>query len=126
MLPVKAKTFILLLFISVPFSCTKSPANNNMTTCSISFTITNPLSKDQQVQYEAVISGAGGTISSVSYLDSAGTTTVQNPTLPLIAYANLKKGAFATMSAKGIANLGGQIIIYIKADSVQNGESCGN
>ena len=124
MLPVKAKTFILLLFISVPFSCTKKPVN--MTTCSISFTITNPLSKDQQVQYEAVISGAGGTISSVSYLDSAGTTTVQNPTLPLIAYANLKKGAFATMSAKGIANLGGQIVIYIKADSVQNGESCGN
>jgi hypothetical protein len=126
MIPVKAKILVLLLFLSVPFSCTKEPANNNTTTCSIAFTLTNPLSKDQQVQYEAVISGAGGTISSVSYLDSAGTTTVQNPALPLITYANLKKGTYATMSVKGVANLGGQIVIYIKADSVQTGESCGN
>ncbi len=122
----KAKILILLLLVSVPFSCTKAPANNNMTTCSISFTISKPLSKDQQVQYEAVTSGAGGTISSVSYLDSAGTTTVQSPILPLIINVNLKKGAFASMSAKGITNFGGQIIIYIKADSVQNGYTCGN
>jgi hypothetical protein len=124
MSPVKVKILILFLFVTIPFSCSKPPANNNILTCSISYTISNPLSKDQQVQYQAVLSGTGGTISSVSYLDSAGTTTVQNPLLPLIVYANLKKGAFATISAKGTANMGGQIIIYIKADSTQNGYAC--
>jgi hypothetical protein len=123
---VKVKILILLLLISVPFSCSKPPANNNILSCSISYTISNPLSKDQQVQYQAVVSGTGGNINSVSYLDSAGTTIVQNPLLPLTVYVNLKKGAFATISANGTANLGGQIIIYIKADSAQNGYACNN
>jgi hypothetical protein len=123
---VKVKILVLLLIVSVPFSCSKPSANNNMTTCSISYTISKALSKDQQVQYLAGVSGTGGAISSVSYLDSAGTTTVQNPLLPLTVNVNLKKGAFASISAKGTANLGGQIIIYIKADSVQNGYACGN
>jgi hypothetical protein len=124
--PVKMKILILLLLVSIPFSCSKPPANNNILSCSISYTISNPLSKDQQVQYQAVVSGAGGTISSVSYLDSAGTTTVQNPLLPLIVYVNLKKGTLASISAKGTAYMGGQIIIYIKADSTQNGYACSN
>ncbi len=122
----KLNILIPSLFIFLLYSCSKTPANVNTTTCSFSFATSNPLSKDQRVQYQAGISGAGGTISSVSYLDSAGTTMVQNPLLPLTVYADLKKGQFATISAKGSANLGGQIVIYILADSVQTGDACGN
>jgi Pentapeptide repeats (8 copies) len=124
MLPVKLKIFISSLLILLMLSCSKPPANNNILTCSISYTISNALSKDQEVQYLAGNSGAGGTISSVSYLDSAGTTTVQNPVLPLTVYVDLKKGQFPTISAKGTANPGGAIIIYITADSLQNGYAC--
>ena len=124
--PVKLKVLILSLLISLILSCSKTPANNNVLTCSISYTISKPLSKNQQVQYLAGTSGNGGTITSVSYLDSAGTTTVQNPILPLTVYVNLKSGAYATISAKGTANAGGAIIIYITSDSLQNGYACSN
>jgi len=97
-----------------------------MITCSISYTVSKPLKIDQQVQYIAGVSGTGGTISSISYLDSAGTTTVQNPTIPFIQYVNLKKTVYPTISAKGTANFGGQLLIYISADSVQSGNSCNN
>ncbi len=126
MLPVKYKIFIPSFLIFLVLSCSKPPANNNEITCSISYTISKPLSKNQQVQYLAGTSGNGGTITSISYLDSAGTTTVQNPILPLTVYVNLKSGAYATISAKGTANQGGAIIIYITSDSLQNGYACAN
>ena len=97
-----------------------------MITCSFSYTTTKPLSKDQRVQYVAGTAGTGGTISSVTYMDSAGMTTIQNPSLPFIQYVNLKKTVYPTISAKGTANFGGQLLIYISADSVQSGNSCNN
>jgi len=97
-----------------------------MITCSFSYTTTKPLSKDQRVQYVAGTAGTGGTISSVNYMDSAGMTTIQNPSLPYIQYVNLKKNVYPTISAKGTANFGGQLLIYISADSVQSGNSCNN
>ncbi|HEY4967125.1 MAG TPA: hypothetical protein VII28_12035 [Puia sp.] len=65
-------------------------------------------------------------ISSLIYLDSAGNTTIQNPALPFITHVNLKKNARANISAKGTANLGGQLLIYITADSIQTGNGCNN
>ena len=125
MLPVKLKILILSLITSLIFSCSK-PANNNIITCRSLTQLLPRYRKDQRVQYLAGTSGNGGTISSVSYLDSAGTTTVQNPVLPLTVYVNLKKGQYASMSAKGTANQGGAIIIYITSDSLQNGYACSN
>jgi hypothetical protein len=120
------KIGFLFLTVALLFSCSKISSNNNIISCSISYTLSKPLKTDQQVQYIAGISGTGGTISSLTYLDSAGNTTVQNPTLPFIKYVNLKKNIYATISAQGTANLGGQLLIYIRADSVQNGTSCNN
>ena len=116
----------VLLIAALLFSCSKISNSNNMITCSFGYTTSKPLSKDQQVQYTAGVTGAGGTITSVSYLDSAGTTTVQNPTLPFIKLVNLKKNVYPSIGAKGTANLGGQLVIYIGADSLQNGNACNN
>jgi hypothetical protein len=123
---VYTKILTLSLLITVLFSCSKISNSNNMITCSFSYTTTKPLSKDQRVQYITGTAGTGGTVTSVTYMDSAGMTTIQNPSLPFIQYVNLKKSVYPTISAKGTANLGGQLLIYISADSVQSGNSCNN
>jgi len=121
---VKTSTFLLL--IAALCSCSKISSNNNIITCSFSITTAKPLSKDQSVLYTAGITGTGGTISSVTYLDSAGMTTVQNPTIPFNHHVNLKANIYPTISAKGTANLGGQLLIYVTADSIQTGNGCNN
>jgi hypothetical protein len=123
---VHMKILFYSLLIIVFFSCSKISPSNNTITCSFSITTTKPLSKNQSVQYTAGITGTGGTFSSITYLDSAGMTTVQNPTIPFIQHVNLKANVFPTMSAKGTANLGGQLLIYIDADSIQSGNGCNN
>jgi len=97
-----------------------------MITCSFAITTAKPTSKDQSVLYTAGITGTGGTFSSITYLDSAGMTTVQNPTIPVNIHVNLKANVYPTISAKGTANLGGQLLIYITADSLQTGNGCNN
>ena len=123
---VHMKILFYSLLMMVLFSCSKISSTNNTITCSFSVTTAKPLSKNQSVQYTAGISGTGGTISSVTYTDSAGMTTIQNPTIPFIQHVNLKVNVFPTMSAKGIANLGGTLLIYIDADSLQSGNGCNN
>lgn len=81
---------------------------------------------DQPVRYTAGTAGTGGTITSITYLDSAGNTVVQSPTLPFIVNVNLKKNAYPSIAAQGTANLGGQLLIYILADSLQTGNACNN
>ena len=120
------RVLFFLFLTGFLFSCSKISNSNNMITCSFSYTTTKPLSKDQRVQYVAGTAGTGGTMSSVTYMDSAGITTIQNPTLPFLQYVNLKKGVYPTISAKGTANFGGQLLIYISADSLQSGNSCNN
>jgi len=97
-----------------------------MISCSFAVTTAKPLSKNQSVLYTAGTTGTGGTISSITYLDSAGMTTIQNPTLPFNQHVNLKATVYPTISAKGMANFGGQLLIYITADSIQSGNGCNN
>jgi hypothetical protein len=120
------KSGLLFVFVALLFSCSKTAPNNNSITCQFTYSTPLPLKKDQQVRYVAGVAGTGGSFSSLTYTDSAGTTVVQNPTAPFIAYANLKKGVTPTFSANGTANLGGQLLIYIEADSNQGGNACNN
>ncbi len=107
------------------FSCSKS-SNNNTASCTVTYTDAQPLSLHQGVQYIASVSGTGGSISSIAYLDSAGTTTVKNPTLPWSKTVNLQMGSNPTLTAIGTANKGGEINISAFADGIQSGTSCDN
>jgi hypothetical protein len=101
-------------FISL-ISCGKT---SNYSTCNLNYTANQGLDTTRQVQYLAVLAGNGGSISSISYLDSTGTITVKNPTLPFTAKTNLKKGTIITMSLAGTANQGGSINMSVITDSV--------
>jgi hypothetical protein len=120
------KSGLLFLSLALLFSCSKIAPTNNTITCQFTYSVPQPLKKDQQVRYTAGIAGTGGSFSSITYTDSAGATTVQNPAPPFIVYANIKKGVSPTISAQGTANLGGELLIYILADSVQGGNACNN
>jgi len=116
------KMIPISLLIIVGFSCSKS-SNKNSTSCNFSYTDASQLSEDEQVQYFAGVTGAA-TISSVSYLDSAGTTTLKNPALPWSVKVNLNKGATTTITAIGSAPSGTKINISVFADGAQVGNSC--
>lgn len=103
-------------------SCSKAA---NYTTCNLNYTAPTGLDTTRQVQYLAVLAGSGGTITSLSYLDSTGTITVKNPTLPFSASTTLKKGTIVTMSLAGTANHGGSINMSVTTDSVSV-ITCGN
>ena len=120
------KIGVLFFSVALLLSCSKIPPTNNTISCQFTDTVGQPLTKDQSVQYTAGTTGTGGSISTLTYLDSAGNTTVQNPVLPFITHVNLKKNTRANISAKGTANLGGQLLIYITADSIQTGNGCNN
>ena len=115
----------MTLFIVIIFSCSKS-STGSPKTCNITYTDPTNLTFSQQVEYLAGVSGSGGTISTVSYLDSAGTTTVNNPVLPFTVFVNLKSGATVTISAIGTANQGGQVNVSAAVTGVQKGDSCTN
>jgi hypothetical protein len=112
--------FSLCVFVFL--SCSKA---TNYTSCNLNYTATNGLDSTQQVQYLAKLDGNGGTITSISYLDSTGTITVKNPALPFTAKTNLKKGTIITMSLAGTANHGGNIDMFVITDSV-NVINCSN
>ena len=116
------KMISISLLIATVFSCSKN-SNKNSTTCNFSYTGSSQLADDEQVQYFAGVTGAA-TISSVSYLDSAGTTTVKNPALPWSVKVNLTKGATTSITAIGSAPSGTEINISVFADGTQVGTSC--
>jgi Mycobacterium membrane protein len=116
------KMICISLLFGVIFSCSKS-SNKNSTSCNFSYTGASQLSDDEQVQYFAGVTGAA-TISSISYLDSSGTTTVKNPALPWSVKVNLDKGATTSITAIGSAASGTEINISVFANGVQVGTSC--
>jgi hypothetical protein len=95
--------FISLLTI-VAFSCKKS-SNTNNSTCTATTGDTGPLSSNQSVPYTASVTG-GATITSLTYQDSAGMTTIKNPPLPFSKSVNLKSGTTVSISASGSSNSG--------------------
>jgi hypothetical protein len=97
------------------FSCGKT---KNYTTCNLNYVAPLALDSSRQVIYEAVTSGNGGSIKSLSYLDSNGTTTVNNPSLPFSAKVNLKKGTYITMGLSGTANYGGNLYMSVITDTL--------
>ena len=109
------------MLIAISFSCSKS--NKNSTSCNFSYTGAAQLSEDQQVQYFASVTGAA-TISSVSYLDSTGNTTVKNPSLPWSVKVDLLKGATTSITAIGSAPSGTEINVAVYEDGAQVGTSC--
>lgn len=121
----KVKILFSALTIFIISSCSKS-SSGTPKSCNITYSDPTALTFGQQVEYLAGVSGSGGTISSVSYQDSAGTTTVNNPVLPFTVFVNLKSGATVTISAVGSANKGGQLNISATVTGMQTGVSCAN
>ena len=120
------KIFVASSLLAVLFSCSKSSDDNSSAACTVIYTDSQPILSDQAVQYNAGVEGKGGTITSISYLDSAGTTEVKNPSLPWVKTVNLKKGAMPSITAIGTAYKGGQVNVSAFADGIQSGTSCIN
>ncbi len=120
-----AKILLSAVIIFIVSSCSKS-SSGTPKSCNITYMDPTALTFGQQVEYLAGVSGNGGTISSVSYQDSTGTTTVNNPVLPFTVFVNLKSGATVTISAIGSANKGGQLNISAAVTGTQTGVSCAN
>ena len=118
------KTALPILLITINFSCSKNSTNSNTITCNLNYTDSAPLTTNQAVVYQAGVSGYGGTISSITYLDSAGTTTVKSPALPWIVTVNLKSGATVSISATGTANAGGHVNFSAFVNNELNGSTC--
>lgn len=97
-------TALLIVLTTAGISCSKS-SSSNTSTCTATTGDTGPLTANQAVNYTASVQN-GATISSVSYQDSAGTTTVNNPPLPFSKTVNLKTGMTVTISASGNSNSG--------------------
>ncbi len=120
----QVKILLLILLIAIFSSCRKSSSSPR--TCNITYSDPTALTFSQQVEYLAGVSGNGGTISSVSYHDSAGITTVSNPPVPFTIFVNLQSGDTVMISAMGTASQGGQINITALVMGVQAGVSCAN
>jgi hypothetical protein len=104
MKPAHVKTLIGGLFITIIVSCSKS-SSSNTNTCTVTTGDAIPLTSNKQVSYTASVT-MGATVSYVSYQDSAGITTVNNPTLPFSKSVNLKSGSTASITAYGSAGSG--------------------
>jgi hypothetical protein len=119
-----AKIWVLTIFISVNLSCSKSSNISNVS-CNASYSEIGGLQADGPVEYLSDVSGNGGTkISSISYQDSAGTTTVNNPSLPWTKTVNLKKGSGISITAIGNSYEGDTINVSAFANGSQGGASC--
>jgi hypothetical protein len=116
------KFLCLSFFVIALISCSKP---KNYSTCNLNYTASYGLDSSRLVQYVAVMAGNGGTISSISYLDSTGPITVKNPALPFSKNTFLKKGTIITMSLAGTANQGGSINMSVLTDSLSV-VSCSN
>ena len=119
------KISTLAVAIALSLSCSKSSKDNNQTGCDITYSESGGLQADGQVQYLAGVTGSNGTkIGTISYQDSAGITSVQNPSLPWSVSVNLKQGSAVTIKALGVANLGDTIHIAAFADGTLAGTAC--
>jgi hypothetical protein len=94
----------LLLLFTVIFACKKS-SNNNSSTCTASTGDTGPLTANKSVPYTASVT-SGATITTLTYQDSTGMTTIKNPPLPFSKTVNLQSGTLVSISASGSANSG--------------------
>jgi hypothetical protein len=104
MKPNHIKILSAIVMLAVSFSCSKS-SNNNTNTCTVTTGDATPLSTNKQVSYTASVTG-GAAIGTLSFQDSAGTTTVNNPTLPFSRSVNLQSGSTASITASGSAGNG--------------------
>ncbi len=104
MKPLYIKMVTAVIILAVSFSCSKS-SNSNTNTCSATTGDAIPLTSNKQVSYTASITG-DATIGSVTYQDSAGNTTINNPSLPFSKSVNLKSGSTASITASGSAGNG--------------------
>jgi hypothetical protein len=95
---------IVLVFMAITISCSKS-SNSNTSTCTVSTGDVGPLTSSMQVYYAATVTN-GATISSLTFQDSAGMTTVKNPTLPFGRSVNLQSGMTVAITASGTPNKG--------------------
>jgi hypothetical protein len=120
MKPFRIKILSAVILIVTAFSCSKS-SNNNTNTCTVTTGDAIPLSTSKQVTYTAAVTG-GATISTLSFQDSAGTTTINNPTLPFSRSVNLQSGSTASVTASGSAGNGN---ITVTSNGVNfNSASC--
>ncbi len=104
MKPLYIKMVTAIIILAVSFSCSKS-SNSNTNTCTVTTGDAIPLTSNKQVSYTASITG-DATIGSVTYQDSAGNTTINNPSLPFSKTVNLKSGSTASITASGSAGNG--------------------
>jgi hypothetical protein len=111
---------LLFLVMTIITSCNKS-SNSNNSTCNVSTGDLSPLTSNKQVAYGIEVTN-GATVSSVTYQDSAGNTTVNNPILPFVKNVNLKSGQTVSITATGTPN-GGEITVASTGNS-PNTASC--
>jgi hypothetical protein len=109
------------VLIAISFSCSKS-SNNNSNTCTATTGDAVPLTANKMVPYTASAT-TGASITTITYQDSAGMTTVNNPPIPFAKSVNLKAGATASISAS--ANISGSGQITVTSNGVNfNTASC--
>jgi hypothetical protein len=104
MKPVHLRIYPVCVAITAAIACSKSSGTSN-TTCTAETGDTGPLFSNQPVSYSATVQG-GANITSVSYQDSAGMTTVKNPVLPFSKTVNLRNGQLVSISATGTSTTG--------------------
>jgi hypothetical protein len=120
MKPAYVKIIPLSVLLAVAVACSKS-SSSNTNTCSATTGDAIPLTSNMRVSYTASVTG-GATIGTISYQDSAGTTTVNNPSLPFSKSVNLKSGSTASITASGSAG-SGQITVTSNGIN-RNSASC--
>ena len=109
MKPAYVKILSVSMLIAVSVSCSKS-YNNSSSTCTATTGDALPLTSNQAVAYTASVT-TGATISTLTYQDSAGMTTVNKPSLPFSKSVNLKTGTTAAISASGSTVNSGEITV---------------
>jgi hypothetical protein len=96
---------VIICFLAIAgVACSKS-SSSNTNTCTATTGDALALTSNKSINYAANASD-GATISYISYQDSAGTTTVKNPTLPFSKTVNLKTGQTVSITASGNPNAG--------------------
>jgi hypothetical protein len=119
--------FFLVFALLCVASCSKSGygnSNGSSKACNVQWQDTLTLTSGEDVSYSAGVSGTGGVINSVTYLDSTGMKMVNNPSLPWSKIVFLKAGTQASLSAQGFASPGGKLVISISINGMQQGTEC--
>jgi hypothetical protein len=105
------KTLVFTLFLSFILMCLAGcKKDNKEITCNLNAPV-NQAAVGMNVVYSATQTG-DGTIATLSYVSSAGTITVQNPTLPWTVTVYLPANTDITFSAAGTVTNGSLNIEY--------------